>query len=250
MLNLKNKIYRLENNFTTFEELATATRMRKLPLRIAKKKHYDAIIVLSHQIESNGTLTDLTKNRVRKGCELLHKGFADYLIMAGRDMHTGKDLALAKIMWDYAFEQGALEYDKDDNKNININIEPKGTDTLMQLLCFIRDHIMKKKRKSFIVVTDDYQGLGKAIAYCAFFAGNDFEVGYALSDSLHIFKNTEKQTAALEKQFSSLNMAERMFRGIGTGIINHRAIIEKMFIEHDRYKGQNPGDYIINLPES
>mgnify|MGYP001568438091 FL=1 len=250
MLNLKDEIYQLENNFITFEELAIAARKRELPLKITKKKHYDAIIVLSHQVDSDGVLTDLTKNRVKKGCELLHKQLADYLIMAGRDMHTGKDLPLARIMWEYAFEQGAPEYDKDDNKNIDVNIEPKGADTLMQLFCFIRDHIMKKQRKSFIVVTDDYQGLGKAIAYCAFFVGNDFEVGYALSDSFHIFKDPEKQIAAIEKQFTSLDMAERMFYGIGIGIINHKAIMEKMFQEHEGYKGQNPGDYIINLPKN
>jgi len=249
MIELTDEIYELAGNFSTLGKLAKAAKQQNLPFKIAKKRNYDSILVLSHQVDSNGKLSDLTKNRIKKGCELLSEGFADYLIMAGRDMHTGKNLPLAKIMWEYAFEQGAQEYDKDGNKNIDINIEPKGTDTLMQLFCFIRDHIMRKRRKSFVLVTDDYQGLGKAIPYCAFIAGEDFEVGYALSNTSNIFKDPKRREVALEKQFTSLDMAEKMFKGVHVGVRNHAAMISRMFKEHDRYKMHDPKDYLTNLPK-
>ena len=241
-------IYQLSRRISTFSELVETVKQENLPLKVSGKKHYEAIVILSHQVNDAGELSDLTKNRVMKGCKLFSERFADYLVMAGRDMHTGKDLPLARIMWEYAFEQGIEEYDKDGKRNIDINIEPKGTDTIMQLFCFVRDHMMRKGRKEFILATDDYQGFGKAIAYCAFICGDDFQVGYAMSDTLKIFGDYKKQRAALEKQFSSLDMSEKMFRGICPGIKHHKEIMERIFSEHDRYKGQNPGDYFVNIP--
>ncbi len=233
------------------DELAEASKSGNI-LEPAEnqEERYNALIVLSQQVFPNGELTALTRGRVKKGAELLAAKKADFMIMAGRDMHTGKNLPLAELMWKYAFSLGVSEYDQDGRENISRNIEDKATDTQLQIFCFLRDHVLTRGWKNFLIVTDDYQMLGKSAAYTAFFSGNDFNVGYAMQDTLPIFQTQEKREEVLKKQFNSLDLAVNMYRGLEGGVKNHPALLKRMFEEHDRYRGQNPRNYMRNVPLS
>ena len=243
-----DRIYRANNPPRSLEKLFEKSQRRELlfPADLVIPSP-SGMVVLSQQIDEDG-LCELTKGRVERGVQAMGKEtIADYLVMAERDMHTGKDLPLAREMWEYAFELGYPKKDRDGEPNIRFNTEDRATETFLQLLRFVRDLALPRGWKSVGVCTDDYQ-LAKVAPFAELIVGNDLDLWYLMKDTSDIFTEQSAHEGVFTKQFDYANLAIKMHRGVRPGVGSHKEILRRLFSEHSRYKGKDPGKFITNLP--
>ncbi len=245
-----DSVYRASNPPRDLESLFERSRdFSLLSSSEASIESPSGMVVLSQQIDENG-LCELTKGRVEQAVKLMKQDdfLTDYLVMAGRDMHTGDDLPLAVEMWKHAFELGYPTEDRDGEPNLRFGVEDKATETFLQLFRFIRDFAIPRGWKSVGVCTSDYQ-LAKAAPFAEFIVGDDLDLWYVMRDTSDVFTTLEAHQEVFDKQFNYSDLAIAMYQEVSSGFESHGEMLRRMFDQHLRYQGKDPGKFVTNLPE-
>ena len=88
--------------------IGTALPHRKTATELNEHTQYDCILILGAGIKDDGTPSNLLRDRLTVGLELLHKGCADTLLLTGDSQFASKYDEVG-VMASYAVEHGAKE---------------------------------------------------------------------------------------------------------------------------------------------
>ena len=150
-------------------------------------KEYPTIVVLSNDINSDGTLKENVKSRTDAGIVLYSASLVDKLTMSGKctALKDGKmeaHITHAEAMKRYAVERGVLEE--------NILKDEKSITTVGQAYCVKREIIVPNNWDSFAVLTSDYH-IARTKEIFNFIFGKDFNINYISVPSEH-YKNQKE----------------------------------------------------------
>ena len=134
------------------------------------KKKYDAIIILSHLMDSKGNLNNESSLRADRGYELYRNHDKSYIITCGWDYRDDSDIKISDAMSDYL------------NKKYNIPLEkiikePNSKDTVGDAVFTRRNIVEKNKFKDIAIVTSSYH-LSRAKEIFKFVYGNNFNLSF------------------------------------------------------------------------
>jgi uncharacterized SAM-binding protein YcdF (DUF218 family) len=180
-------------------------------------EHYDAIVVLSHQIYDDGTLTDETKERTDKGIELLKAKVADKIIFSGGFDDINAPYTHAEAMRLYALSKGVNPR--------KILLEDKSLDTVAQAL-FTKIKILKtKKLYRIIVITHKYH-IKRTQKIFRFLYGSSYDISF-IGVGRKLYDKREKKLAEI---------FYITFEGVKSA--DDTALTDRLFKSHELYKGK------------
>jgi len=184
------------------------------------RESYDAIIVLSHHLKRDGTLSDETRERVEKGVSLLKKDSAKFIVMSGGYADEGVDISHASAMKEKAIKEGV--------RKEKIICEEESLDTTGQAIFCKNKIVIPNKWKKLIVVSHDYH-IRRVKKIFSFVYGLNFEIIY---EGIRSKKSEDAETLKSENEL--LGMFKKLFGGVKSG--DDVAILKRMLDVHPLYK--------------
>lgn len=185
--------------------------------RLTMEGRYDAIVVLSHHLEKDGSLDFITRRRTDAAIDMHKEGLSELLIVSGGIVRNDDRHTHGYAMSRYAIEKGVSE--------TNIIIEYLSHDTAGQIP-IIEHGILKPKGIERIIMVSGKMHISRVERICKF-VNPDREIEYiGVEDG---YKGSEAE----EKERNSLGVFEHTFRDIEPGDAD--AIIERLFAAHPLY---------------
>lgn len=183
-------------------------------------KVYNAVIVLSHHLNQNGTLSDESRERVERGVSLFHDGRVRTILMSGGYADKSIDVSHASVMRNEAIRS-----------NVNperICTEEKSLDTIGQAIFTKTDVVVQKKWRRLIIVSHDYH-IKRVKSIFDFVYGKNFKLEFVgiVSGKIDNYKIKEQET-------NLLDMFGRLFKRIGQA--HDKKIVKRLFARHPLYK--------------
>jgi len=188
----------------------------------------DAIVILAHSVNQDGTLPQIPKYRVELGVELLKKGIAKNLIMSGSCGFLVTYIPSkteAKAMKEYAISLGVPEK--------NIFTEEDSKDTIGNAYFTRKNLLEPKKWKDIVVVTSEYHILRARYIFQKIL-GKDYRFEIVAADS-HLTAEEVRQKSIEEEKIMTL--AKRGLDGIEDGDMEE---ITRFMIEMHPAYAKNP----------
>lgn len=176
----------------------------------------DAVIVLSHKIDSNGKLSKEYKKRLDKGIELVLDKKANYIILCGE--RADKDVK------NYAINKGI--------KSNKILTQTESRDTIGEAFCTKKRVLAPRNLRDIIVVSSDYHIRYRAALIFDFILGKNFNVEYIGAKSGKL-----NNPQVIEDQMNSLATFLKTF--YKTSAENDEEIEKTILKNQDLYKNQD-----------
>lgn len=161
----------------------------------------DAVLVLSHEINEDGLLSEDTIERIDMGIELLKKDITSLIILSGCGRNVNKDNPLSKRMKEYALSKNCEER--------NFIEEKISLDTVGQLI-FTRFGIVEPRNiKSLIIITHVYHAKRVLEESKKIFQKKKYKINYYFIHSKIDLEKHEKGSLELfEKTFKNIDMSK------------------------------------------
>lgn len=161
---------------------------------------YNTSLTLSHHINSDGSLSQQTEDRVEKSIALYFEGLAETLTMSGGYVNKEAPFTHAEAMKKYALQRNIPKG--------YIHLEPTSLDTVGQAIFSKRDVIVPNKWGDLIVISHDYH-LERARTIFSFIYGKDFNIDFkgifsGLHNNSEIHKAERKSLEAFMKTFEGV----------------------------------------------
>lgn len=179
---------------------------------------YELGIVLAHEIDSNGILSDESLARIDEGIRLYKRGDIEKLVISGGHLQ-GHGFSIAQKMANYALEKGISD----------VILEDASLDTLGQMV-FLKEGVIDPRNiKNFALITHYWHAAKtEFIAYYIF--GNDYTI-----TMIPIEKN--KYPGKRRWDFSKLPTFINTFTEKEP---KKAPLIEQLIVKHPWYGGQYP----------
>jgi vancomycin permeability regulator SanA len=161
---------------------------------------YDCAIILAHElVKKNGffTLSEMSKQRVEEGINLLKSKKVNFLVMSGgrEDLYGG--LRLSDIMKKYSIEKGVFES--------QIIEEPLSKDTIGQLIFVKQAVVVPRRFKRLIIITHDFH-LKRVKQQANFVFGRGYNIDYlSIPDNLDCAIKEEESLIEFKKTFEGIS---------------------------------------------
>ncbi len=181
---------------------------------------YDSIIVLSHHLNQDGTLSGESRERVERGVLLFNEGRARTILMSGGYATKGVNVSHANAMRNEAIRINVFPE--------RIRTEEKSLDTAGQAIYTKTDVVAPESWRRLIVVSHDYH-IRRVGEIFDFIYGNGFEIDY---DAVHSDKLN--RASVKEQEAHALALFQNMIRGIERG--EHAKVLERLLKEHPSYQ--------------
>lgn len=184
---------------------------------------YDAVLVLSHDLNPDKSLTQQSRERVDASIKYLQCDSTKYLIMSGGHGDLGRKygISIARAMKNYALLEGIQE-----NRILE---EDLSLETVGQLIFSKQGIIGPREFRKLIVITHNYH-LPRVEAISNIVFGNSYEL-----DFHGIRINSANET--LEKEKKSLEAFRKTFEGVERG--NEKQVLEILLTKHSRYNTES-----------
>ena len=183
---------------------------------------FDTIVILSHEILADGSLSSIMKQRLDYGIKLFKKTKVKNLILSGGLGHPNSNYnrELALVMREYVVFNGVPKE--------NILLEKKSCDTVGQAIFLIKEILIPKSLKNVIVVSSKSH-LPRVKVIFDFIGDKKIKFKYDAADSEKLITDN-----IIENEKNSLLAFWNTFDGIERG--NIEKIYKRLFTKHPYYR--------------
>ncbi|MCH7567788.1 MAG: YdcF family protein [Nanoarchaeota archaeon] len=181
---------------------------------------YNTSLTLSHRINSDGSLTQQTEDRVKKSIDLYFEGLAETLTMSGGYADKEAPFTHAEAMKRFALQRNIHEGD--------IHLESTSLDTVGQAVFSKRNVVIPQKWDRLVVVSHDYH-LERVKKIFDFVYGKDFDINY-----VGVFSIFSTDSQVLQKERANWELTRETFEGVTPG--NDDDILDVLVEKHPLYK--------------
>jgi vancomycin permeability regulator SanA len=185
----------------------------------------DNIIILSHRLNRNNSLTEQCTQRLDKGIEEYKNGKGASITMAGDLCYQIKipTLPVGEQMKYYAIARG-VEKRKIYVDNLSLN-------TVSQAIFLKKNLILPQHWKKLLIVTHNYH-LSRVKEIFNFIYGDGFQLNYAGIEDERLDNNSSLKN----DEEKSLALFYNAFKG--ADVSNISSLEKKLFKEHPYFKGK------------
>ncbi len=184
------------------------------------QKNIEAIIILSHLMDSEGTLDIESKLRAAKGIEIYLCNIQSKLITCGWDYRKDSNIKIAHSMSHYLIKNFLIPKEK-------IICEINSRDTVGDAIFTRKNIIPRYNFKNLAVITSSYH-TARAKTIFDFVYGDSFNISF--------YSHKVKKTKGLiQSEKMSLNKFKETFAGIERGMIEK--IYTRLIESHPFYNG-------------
>lgn len=190
-------------------------------------KEYPTIVVLSNDINPDGTLREDVRRRTDGGIILYNAGLTDKLTMSGKctTLKEGKmeaDITQAEAMIRHALKYGVTRE--------NLIREDKSITTVGQAYCVKRGLAVPNNWEKLGVLTSDFH-IERTRSIFDFIFGPDFKIDY-----ISVPSEYHGDQEMIDAETKRLELFRNFWKGVRRG--DDEAIAEKMHTEFPFYKGK------------
>jgi hypothetical protein len=182
----------------------------------------DSIVVLSQDINLDGTLSLGCRQRTDYGVSLYLEGVADNLLLSGGRGHNISDFIVSRQMLGYVLSGWGFEA-----RNWAIYVEEESLDTVGQAVFVKRDFVVPNVWDRLVVVSHDYH-IDRVKRIFGFVFGKGFDLDFAPVCGGAV----SSDVLSCEKR--SLDAFLRTFEGVREG--DDASIIDRLYSAHHLYR--------------
>ena len=194
-----------------------------------KLNPYEAIIILSHEMDINGKLNEESSLRADKAKTIFQENRNSKIITCGWDYLDGCSLKLCEAVASYLNIKHKISFN-------SLIQEPNSRDTVGDAV-FTRKNIVDKKKFTKLAVVSSFYHLPRVKEIFEFVYGEGFNLTFFSSN----FKNKKNHN---QNEQNSLNIFRSTFSNIERG--NIQKIYKRLIDHHPLYKDMINDKFSMN----